>query len=91
METKAVNVRMPMELYDRVKRLADQEYISVSGFIFNVLDKAIYDTGVTDVDLLEIQKTDKPTVSRIVSGVLPKDDGSGSEFGPGGNAWPDDD
>lgn len=79
-DVKAVNVRMPIQLYERVKELADKEYITVSGFIFNVLDKAIYQRGVTDVDILEIQETDKPRVSSIVSGVLSEDDGSEFEF-----------
>lgn len=79
-DVKAVNVRMPIQLYERVKELADREYISISGFIFNVLDKAIYQAGVTDVDVLEIQETDKPRVSRIVSGVLSEDDGPGPEL-----------
>lgn len=69
MKMKAVNVRMPMQLYDRVKSLADKEYISVSGFIFNVLDKAIYQNGVRRVEVIET-KSDRRRVSQIVQGVL---------------------
>lgn len=67
---KAVSVRMPIQLYNRVKMLADKEYISVSGFIFNVLDKAIYQKGVRSADILENSGSGRRTVSQLVSGVL---------------------
>jgi len=38
-ETKSISVRMPLKLYERVEALAEREYISISGFIFNCLDK----------------------------------------------------
>ena len=38
-ETKSISVRMPLKLYERVEALAERAYISISGFIFNCLDK----------------------------------------------------
>lgn len=39
-ETKIVTVRMPAEIYDKVKKLADKDRRSFSGMVAILLEKA---------------------------------------------------
>ena len=57
-ETKSISVRMPLKLYERVESLAEREYISISGFIFNCLDKHMRYRKVNrdDIDLPSIEE-----------------------------------
>ena len=57
-ETKSISVRMPLKLYERVEALAEREYISISGFIFNCLDKHMRYRKVNrdDIDLPSIEE-----------------------------------
>ena len=84
LETKAVNMRVPMPLYNKIKKIADDNYITVSGLIFNILDEVLYQSKVKNVDILQIQKTHKSRVSRVVSKVLQDCPESGTELRPGG-------
>ena len=58
-DTKAVNVRMPIRLYEQVKKISDREHVSVSSLIFNILDKALRKPNVT---ILEIKEKDRFTL-----------------------------
>lgn len=91
MTTKAVSVRMPIQLYDRIKMLADKEFISVSGFIFNVLDKSIYQKNVRSADVLERGRSRRRTISQLVSDVLPDDGEDSVVTSPDRGTDPDDD
>lgn len=75
METKAVNVRMPMQLYEKIKEISDKEYISVSGLIFNILDRALTTNGDDHVYIREIEETDKLRIPAVMPGVLSENDG----------------
>lgn len=61
-ETKSISVRMPLKLYERVEALAEREYISISGFIFNCLDKHMRYRKVNrdDIDLPSIEELVSP-------------------------------
>ena len=57
-ETKSISVRMPLKLYERIEALAEREYISISGYIFNCLDKHMRYRKVNrdDIDLPSIEE-----------------------------------
>ena len=59
-ETKSISVRMPLKLYERVEALAEREYISISGFIFNCLDKHMRYRKVNRDDI------DLPSIAELV-------------------------
>jgi hypothetical protein len=65
---------VPIVLYNKIKFIADENYITVSGLIFNILDEVIHQSGAVNVDILEVQETDKQGVSRIVQEVLRDDE-----------------
>ena len=73
-----------MPLYNKIKKIADDNYITVSGLIFNILDEVLYQSKVKNVDILQIQKTHKSRVSRVVSKVLQDCPGTGVECESGG-------
>ena len=83
-DTHAVNLRVPIQLYKKIKNIADENHITVSGLIFNILDEVLYQSKVKNVDILQIQKTHKSRVSRVVSKVLQDCPESGTELRPGG-------
>lgn len=93
MDYKAVNMRVPMVLYERIKEISDQNHMTVSSVIFYILDRHLFEKtnglkyflqGLDDETVYEELKTsNEPRIRELLQRLLQDNNVSGYERKPG--------